>query len=119
MDTEHFRTRLLDERERVVASIEYLQKETPGSLDDETQDASGVENHLGDQASGTLDREVDYSLEESAEQVLEQIEAALARIDAGTYGMCERGDKPIGEERLEARPWATLCIDHQRDLERG
>jgi RNA polymerase-binding protein DksA len=100
-------------------AIEYLKKETPGSLEDETDETSGVENHLADQASGTLDREVDYSLEESAEQVLDQIDAALARIDDGTYGMCERGDKQIGEERLEARPWATLCIDHQRELERG
>jgi DnaK suppressor protein len=119
MDIEHFRSRLLEERKRVVDALEYLKKETPGSLEDETEETSGVENHLADQAAGTLDREVDYSLEESAEQVLGQIEAALARIEAGTYGMCERGDKPIGEERLEARPWATLCIDHQRELERG
>jgi DnaK suppressor protein len=119
MDLEHFRTALLDERKRVTDAIEYLKKETPGSLEDETEETSGVENHLGDQAAGTLDREIDYTLKDDAEQVLAQIEAALARIEAGTYGMCERGDKPIGEERLEARPWATLCIDHQRELERG
>src|SRR6266567_1021559 len=119
MDIEHFRSRLLEERKRVVEALEYLKKETPGSLEDETEETSGVENHLADQAAGTLDREVDSSLEESAEQVLGQIEAALGRIEARTYGMCVRGDKPIGEERLEARPWATLCIDHQRELERG
>jgi RNA polymerase-binding protein DksA len=119
MDTDRFRTALLDERQRVLDAIEYLKKETPGSVEDETEETSGVENHLGDQASGTLDREIDYTLKEDAEQVLAQIEAALQRIEDGTYGMCERGDKPIGEERLEARPWATLCIDHQREVERG
>jgi RNA polymerase-binding protein DksA len=117
MDTERFRTALLDERRRVVDAIEYLKKETPD--EDDLDDTSGVENHLGDQASGTLDREIDYTLKEDAEQVLAQIDAALQRIEDGTYGMCERGDKEIGEERLEARPWATLCIDHQREVERG
>jgi DnaK suppressor protein len=117
MDTEHFRTALLEERQRVIDAIEYLQKETPGSV--EETDESGVGDSLGDQATATLDREVDFTLEEGAAEVLVQIDAALARIEDGTYGMCERGDKPIGEERLEAKPWATLCIDHQRELERG
>jgi DnaK suppressor protein len=119
METERFRTALVDERRRVLDAIEYLKKETPGAEDENGDDTSGVENHLGDQAAGTLDRELDYTLKEDAEQVLAQIDAALKRIDDGTYGMCERGDKPIGEERLEARPWATLCIDHQREVERG
>ena len=119
MDTERFRTALLEERQRVTDAIEYLKKETPSADEDDGDDTSGVENHLGDQASGTLDREIDYTLKEDAEQVLAQIDAALKRIEDGTYGVCERGDEPIGEERLEARPWATLCIDHQREVERG
>ncbi len=77
------------------------------------------DNHLGDAAAGTLDREIDYSLEEHSEQVVEQIDAALARIDAGTYGTCTNCGKQISEDRLEARPWASLCIDCQRDAERG
>ena len=47
------------------------------------------------------------------------IDAALARIDAGTYGTCERCGRPIGQERLEAIPYATLCIDCKREVERG
>jgi RNA polymerase-binding protein DksA len=119
MDVERFRTALLEERGRVEDAIDYLKKETT-SLEDETEEnGAGVDNHLGDQASPTLDRELDYTLEENAEQVLQQIDAALARIEAGTYGVCEVGGEPIPEERLEARPWATLCIDHQRAVERG
>ena len=119
MDTERFRKALLEERQRVENAIEYLKKET-NALEEETEeDEGGVDNHPADQAAPTLDRELDYTLEESAEQVLEQIEAALERIDAGTYGTCEVGGEPIPEERLEARPWATLCIEHQRELERG
>jgi DnaK suppressor protein len=119
MDTERFRKALLEERKRVEDAIEYLKKETSGLEDETEENEGGVDNHLADQAAPTLDREVDYTLAEDAEQVLEQIDAALARIEAGTYGICEVGGEPIPEERLEARPWATLCIDHQRALERG
>jgi DnaK suppressor protein len=119
MDTERFRTALLEERTRVEDAIEYLQQETSGLEDETEENEGGVDNHLADQASPTLDREVDYTLEDDAGKVLEQIDAALARIDAGTYGLCETDGEPIPEERLEARPWATLCIEHQRLLERG
>jgi RNA polymerase-binding protein DksA len=120
MDSERFRTALVDERKRIVDAIEYLHRETPGSLEDETEEISGAgDNHLGDAAAGTLDREIDYTLEEHSEQVLEQIDAALARIEAGTYGTCTKCGRQIAEERLEARPWASLCIDCQREAEGG
>jgi RNA polymerase-binding protein DksA len=120
VNAERFRTALLDERSRIEGAIEYLQKETPGSLEDETEEMMGVsDNHLGDAAAGTLDREIDYTLEEHSEQVLAKIDEALRRFDEGTFGMCARCDKPIAEERLEAKPWASLCIDCQREVERG
>jgi RNA polymerase-binding protein DksA len=119
MDIERFRTALLEERKRIEEAKEYLKRETDGLEDETEENEGGVDNHLADQAAPTLDREIDYTLEENAEQLLEQIDAALARIEAGTYGVCEVDGKPIPEERLEARPWATLCIDHQRALEHG
>ena len=119
MDAERFRTALLDERSRIEGAIEYLHRETPGSLEDETEEMmGGADNHLGDAAAGTLDREIDYTLEEHSEQVLAQIDAALSRIESGTFGTCTNCGKPIPEERLEARPWANLCIDCQRLAER-
>ena len=57
--------------------------------------------------------------EENSEHVLEEIKAALKRIEEGTYGMCTNCGKQIAEARLEALPWATLCIDCARDRERG
>jgi len=77
------------------------------------------DNHLGDMASVTFDRELDEGLEEGAQQTLDQIDAALGRIEDGTYGRCEVDGEPIPEERLRALPWATLCIDHQRAAGRG
>ncbi len=120
METERFRTALVDERKRIQDAIDYLHRETPGSLEDETEEMiGGNDNHLGDSATGTLDREIDYSLEANAGQVLTQIEAALGRIEDGTFGTCASCGKQIAEERLEARPWASLCIDCQRKRERG
>jgi len=90
-----------------------------GSLSDETGDLSiGRDDHIADTASDTLMRELDEGLEENAEHLLVKIEGALKRIEDGTYGICTNCGKQIPEERLEARPWATLCIDCQRDRER-
>ena len=58
-------------------------------------------------ATVTFDRELDYTLEENEERLLEAIDAALTRIDDGTYGTCGACGQPIGEERLEALPWTT------------
>jgi RNA polymerase-binding transcription factor DksA len=62
-------------------------------------------------------RELDEGLEENADHILLEIEAALARIDDGTYGLCTRCGRPIDAERLEAVPYATLCIEDKRALE--
>ena len=120
LDTERFRTILVDERQRVLDAISYLHEETPGSLADETEEIVGAaDNHPAETASATLDREIDYTLEENSEHVLSEIEAALERIEAGTYGTCRTCGQPISEERLEAIPYATQCIDCKRREERG
>jgi RNA polymerase-binding protein DksA len=120
IDTEHFRIELLKERERVQAAIEGLRESHPGSLDDEVEEVSATaDNHLGDAATATLGREIDYSLGENSEQVLGEIDEALRRIKDGSYGTCKVCGKEIGEERLEAYPWASLCIDDARKAERN
>jgi RNA polymerase-binding protein DksA len=120
VDTTRFREILEEERQRVLDAISYLHEETPGSLADETEEVAGtVDNHLGETATATLDREIDYSLEENSEQVLRSIDAALQRIDEGTFGICATCGRPISEERLEAIPYATQCIDCRRKGERG
>ncbi|HYX75785.1 MAG TPA: TraR/DksA C4-type zinc finger protein [Gaiellaceae bacterium] len=85
----------------MLAAIAYLKKENPGAIEDITGDlAQGPgDNHLADLATDTIDREID---------------AALKRIDEGTYGTCAAGGEPIEPERLEYLPWATLCAEHAR-----
>jgi RNA polymerase-binding transcription factor len=116
VDVERFKELLEEERRRVVDAIEYLHKENPGSIEDETDDET-TDNHIAETATVTVDREIDYTLEENSEHVLTEIEGALKRIEEGTYGVCVNCGKPIAEERLAAIPWATYCIDCKRLLE--
>ena len=102
----------------MLHAIEYLHKENPGSIEEETEDKT-QDNHLAETATATLDREIDYTLEENSEHVLSAIEDALKRIEEGTFGVCVNCGKAIGEERLAALPWATTCIDCKRLEERG
>jgi len=118
VDVNHFRDLLQEERRRVLHAIEYLHKENPGSIGEETEDQT-QDNHLAETATATLDREIDYTLEENSEHVLSAIEDALKRIEEGTFGVCVNCGKPIAEERLAALPWATTCIDCKRLEERG
>ena len=120
VDLDHFRTVLLEERERVDHAITSLQDDHRGSLEEEVDEVSGTNDQdLAQTATATLDREIDYTLEENSTQVLGEIDAALLRIDAGTYGTCTSCAGAISAARLEAYPWASVCIDCARKLERG
>jgi RNA polymerase-binding protein DksA len=121
IDATEFRMRLEGERRRIADAIDYLHSENPGNMQDELGELAGRggDNHLGDMATVTFDRELDEGLGEGAQQTLAQIDHALERLDEGTFGVCERCGKEIPEERLRARPWATLCIDDQRLADRG
>jgi RNA polymerase-binding transcription factor DksA len=116
IDTAEFRTLLDEERRRLTKAVTFLHAENPGTIEDELGEigSGGTDNHLGDTASATFDRELDEGLAEGAQQTLDEVVAALRRIDDGTYGTCSVCGKPIGVERLRAIPWARYCIDDQR-----
>jgi DnaK suppressor protein len=99
------RIRLMAERDRL--RVELGQPiETPGQMTYGSQAAA---------ASQVFEQQRDLALRDRAQQRLVEVEAALLRVDAGTYGQCTRCDRPIAPERLDALPWAALCIDCQRD----
>jgi RNA polymerase-binding transcription factor len=104
IDTGRFQTLLLEERHRVERALEI----TPTG-----------DSHTAEAATTTLDREIDYTLEENSTRMLTAIDDSLRRIDNGTYGTCARCQGAISEARLEAYPWASLCIDCKREAERG
>jgi len=115
LDTAQYRARLLEEQERLMNAVDFLDRENPGSISDELGDiVTAGDSNLGDTATATYDRELDQSLEEGAQQTLIAIKDALRKIEEGSYGTCEVCGKPIGDGRLAAIPWARLCIDDQR-----
>jgi RNA polymerase-binding protein DksA len=121
LDVDHFRELLVEKRDAVAAALENLHKENSRSLEDETGElvSGSADQHLADTATETVEREIGSTLEEHDERLLVAIDAALQRIENGTYAKCVNCGAPIPEERLEAMPWATLCIDCKRKEERG
>jgi len=109
IDTTRFRDALLAERKRIAAALENLRNENAGNTEEDNDEA--LDQHLADAATALHDRELDEGLTENEEDLLSAIDAALRRIEDGTYGICTNCGKPIGEERLEALPWTDLCID--------
>jgi RNA polymerase-binding protein DksA len=114
LDTTEFQALLEQERDRLLHATGRLHRENSSDLEDELGESSATDNHMADTASATFDRELDEGIEEGMEDTLRRIDAALQRIEDGTYGICEICGKPIGEERLRAIPWTTRCIDDQR-----
>ncbi|WP_432949563.1 TraR/DksA family transcriptional regulator [Kribbella sp. CA-253562] len=78
----------------------------------------GAGNDQADVGSTTLERDHEMSLANNARDMLDQIERALAKIDDGTYGVCESCGKAIGKGRLQAFPRATLCVSCKEREER-
>src|SRR5258708_36820752 len=111
-DDDVARSRLQSEQERVQGLIKSFRAE---GLDEEEADQSGDITHLpqhqADQGSELFEREKDIAILEQLENELAEIEAALQRLDDGTYGIDEVTGEPIAPERLEARPSARTNVD--------
>ena len=117
IDTTELSRLLLEERERLANAARYLHRDSPASMEDELGEISGGgtgDNHLADMATVTYDRELDQGLEDGVQQTVAQIDAALQRIEDGTYGVCEACGNQIAPDRLRAIPWTTRCIDDAR-----
>ncbi|MBB4915833.1 TraR/DksA family transcriptional regulator [Streptosporangium saharense] len=111
---------LAEVRERLTAEIDELNQEI---LKAESEIASGdVTDGAGDDQADagarTYEREREIALTLNSRDLVAQNERAIARIDAGTYGVCESCHKPIGKERLQAFPRATLCVACKQREER-
>jgi DnaK suppressor protein len=108
-DQATIRARLLAERRRLVEEIDTA-IEVPEQMTYGSQAAA---------ASQVFEQERDLAMRERASQQLEVVEAALARLDDGSYGTCLRCGRPIAPERLDALPWAAHCIECQTIVDRG
>lgn len=119
MDPTAARQRLADERTRVEGLIASIKGEMgDGTEQESVGELSGYDQHPADSGTDTFEREKDFSILESLESELAEIEAALHRIDDGTYGVDEVTGDPINPERLEAFPTArTNIAGHARPVD--
>lgn len=113
---DRYREKLTHMRERLLSEVQYV----ADAIQQETNPAgnvSGAPVHLADVVSNAIEADVEVLDTERA--MLDDITAALDRLDDGTYGKCQECDSSIGEPRLNALPFASLCIDCARSKEQG
>lgn len=110
IDLDSIRAALDEEHGKLLAVLEDLGATEDGEIRDSEQFQHGFSDAAADTASR---REILQQAGKAAEE-LEHVRHALARLDDGSYGVCEHCGKPISEERLEFRPISVWCIDCKR-----
>jgi DnaK suppressor protein len=108
-----YRRRLEAELAELHGQRDDLEASTAASLADATGEV-GFDEEFADAGSFTFQRERDLSLVGNAKDLIEKVEHALARIEAGSFGRCEVCGSAIEAERLDALPYATLCLTDAR-----
>jgi RNA polymerase-binding protein DksA len=105
------KARLQHQAEELVAEAEELAREREGG---DTQ----FDEESGEGDTVNIERERDLLLSAQARHVVDEIDAALVRMKKGTYGVCSYAGRKIPVERLEAIPWADVCVDCKARAER-
>jgi RNA polymerase-binding transcription factor DksA len=119
MNVEQARERLIAERDRLIEVRDAATRLSTSATEAAQRELSTADQHPAEQATETLERELDLGILQSVETELTELQAALERLDTGTYGSCMVCGKPIAEGRLEAKPAARYCVEDQTKAERA
>ena len=103
---------LEEERKELARQLAEFEESTFGGTQSEMSGEMSFDEEFADAGTDTFEREKDLSLSNNIKDLMEKIDGALDRIEQGSYGLCERCDKPIERARLKALPYAPLCIEH-------
>jgi RNA polymerase-binding protein DksA len=114
-ELEYYRELLLAKRRELVGDMSSMERE---ALRSAGTNLSNLPLHMADQGTDNYEQEFTLGLVEKDRQLLREINQALAKIQDGTFGLCEGTGKPISKPRLEAQPWARFSIEHARMMER-
>ncbi len=106
-------------RADVANQLAGLSGEAKDLADDEDSEGKGLSNHQADTGTDVAEQERVMTISGDLTDHLSQIDAALKRMDEGTYGLSLKSGKPINPERLEAFPWVEFDVEEQADLERS
>ena len=107
-----FKKKLLNKRAEITGDVGKMEAH---ALQSTEQDNSV--DHMADFGTDNFEQQLTLGLIENNEKLLGQIDAALERIEKGTYGLCVNTGAPISKARLDAIPWAAYCIEEQRRIE--
>ena len=107
------RAALIEERSRYVRSAESLKAEADALVEGREPGDVQFDEESGEGDTLAVERERDLALSAHARAAVDEIDAALARLDAGTYGICVASGKPIPKERLRAIPWAAERVEYK------
>ena len=113
-DLEKFKLLLQKIRMKIAGDLKHLEGDALNqSQRDASGDLSGYSFHIADMATDNFDREFNLGLASNEQKSLNLIDAALRKMEDGSYGICENCPKPIPKKRLTAMPHAPLCIKCQ------
>ncbi len=112
-----YRKLLLKIKAQIQGDIRSMADESQGDQSDKG-DVSGHAMHMADVATDMYDREFNLSLASNEREIMQKIDAALQRIDKGTFGICLKSGKKIPESRLKAIPYAEYCLEVQEEMDR-
>jgi DnaK suppressor protein len=118
-EIDDLRARLLEEREELQDQLTTIEDNSFATTQSDMSGDVGLDDESADAGTATFEREKDLSIEQNVRDLLQKIDRALKRIDAGTYGVCDRCGKPIEKARVKALPYVDLCIkDAQAQVRR-
>lgn len=110
---------LLKKKDEVLTAMKHIERENLSrSQRDASGDLSGYSLHMADAATDNYDREFSLGLASNAQKILYEIDEALKRVDDRSFGGCLNCGKPILRKRLNAIPYASLCIKCQSEQEK-
>jgi RNA polymerase-binding transcription factor DksA len=114
-ELDQYKKILLEKRSELIGDINNMEDE---ALRQSSGSLSTLPQHMAEQGSDTFEQSLSLDLAQVDRHLLKEIEAALVRIEHGTYGVCERTGKRISAERLAELPWARYSIEAAREMER-
>jgi DnaK suppressor protein len=109
-ELDELRTRLETERAELEGQLETLEENTFAASQSDMSGEVAFDDETADAGTATFERERDLSIENNVRDLMAKIDRALRRMDAGTYGLCDRCGKPIEKARIKALPYVDLCI---------
>ena len=117
-ELDDLKARLVAERKDLEAQYNELEESTFATNQSELTGEMGFDEEYADAGTATFERERDLSLVNNLRDLMERIDKALAKMEEGTYGLCDRCGRPIEKLRLKALPYVNLCLKDKQAEER-